>query len=195
MNRILVLLMVLTMLSACSKSGDDGTDTAGEHEGHSHAEEPVAMIPDEEFSEYEKIANAQISPFFDVEANVAEKAVAPGEQFDFYVFGQYNELYPMSAAEYKVKVPEGITVMSTAESDSTILSLGKWDNDFMIAFHCAPGPRFMIVKYTCEVDESFSGGVVETTKGADRNFIGFTMCDATRTPVRARGGQARLTRK
>jgi hypothetical protein len=191
MKRIVVLLLVLGLTASC---GGNGEETAGD-ETAAQTEEPVARIPDGEFSEFEKLANAFIKPYFDENATQSKKTVKPGDMFDIYVVAEFSEQYSMSAAEYKLVIPDGITVMGSTNCDSTILNLGKFDTDFSIVFHCIPGPGMWLVKYQCLVEEDFDGGVVETQKGENQGFLGFTMCDVQKTLIKAKPGQAVLSTK
>lgn len=204
MRRFLLLVVVLVLAAACGKKGGEeqakqtGTEPVAKTTGPGGEPlrgEPKSMIREDEFSEFETIANARIQPYFDAEGTRTELSVSPGERFTLYVFGEYNELYPMSAAEYRLMLPADVTVLSSRNTDSTIVTLGNWDQDFMIAFRCMPGPKALIAAYECMAGESFTGGGVETVKGSDLNFIGFTMCDEERTLIRAKGGKAELGKK
>jgi hypothetical protein len=197
MRRILIAIMALTLLVSCSTKTEEGTETTAKPpQGEQARTEPVSAIyADEEFGEIDRLADAHIRPYFDAEATQTEKAVSAGEYFDLYVIAEYNELYPMSAAEYKLVLPEGVVVMGMVQTDSTILTLGKWDNDFMIAFRCTSGPKAMLVKYQCKAEDDFTGGTIETVKGMDLNFLGFTLCDEIKTMVKGKGGTAEISKK
>ena len=53
--------------------------------------EPKSMIPGEELSEMEQLANAKLKPYFDANASQTEKAVSPGDRFDVYMFAEYDK--------------------------------------------------------------------------------------------------------
>ncbi|UCG51150.1 MAG: hypothetical protein JSW58_13260, partial [Candidatus Latescibacterota bacterium] len=131
-------------------------------------------------------------PYFDVEGTQTEKIIATGDVFDLYVFGEFSKDFPMSAAEFRVVLPEGVTVMSSAYSDSTILQFGNPQNDFMMAFRCSYGPKLWLVKFECRTDENFKGGTIETGEGLQQHFLGFTLCDVGRTLIRAKPGKAEI---
>jgi len=186
------MIVMISLLASCGGKTDE---TADDQQTADTRGEPRQIIPDEEFSEFEKLANAFIRPYFDDQATQSEKTIKPGENFDVYVFAEFSEQYPVSAAEYKLSVPEGITVLFSVECDSTILSLGKYDNDFMIVFKCTAGPKMWIAKYACKADEGFRGGTFETHKGEGLNYLGFTMCDEQKTMLKAKPGKAVLKKK
>ncbi len=191
MKRIFVLLLVVWLTASCSGTGDESTGDAGV----AQKGEPVKMIPDEEFTEYEKLAKAYIKPYFDANGTQTEKTVKPGDTIELYVVAEFSEDYTMSAGEFKLVVPEGLTILASTVCDSTILNLGKYDSDFAIAFHCASGPSMWLVRYMCKIEEGFMGGTIETRKGDNQNFLGFTMCDVQKTLIKARPGKATISVK
>lgn len=201
MHRLILFLLAVAVLGSCGKGNDQSTQTAQTTEQHDHATGQVerpkgkAMIPDAEFSEFEEIAAARIRPSFNAEGTDTLKEIAPGDYVDIYVVAEFNELYTMSAAEYRIQLPPGISVMSWAKMDSVVITYGEHDRDFMLAFRCISGPHDWLIKYVCKASEDFAGGEIITLPGANLDFLGFTMCDATRTLVRGRGGKATLGAK
>ena len=89
-------------------------------------------------------------------------------------------------------LPEGVSILSSAQSDSVIVTLGKPEVDFMVAFHCLDGPKHWLMKYICKADDDFQGGVIKTVQGDNLKFLGFVTCDVSKTEVRATGGWVKL---
>jgi hypothetical protein len=199
MYRLIIFLLAMAVLGSCGKGKEEeGAQTAQpaeQAEGSVPRPHGQAMIPDKEFSEFEEIAAAHIRPAFNAEGTDTLKEIAPGDYVDIYVVAEFNELYQMSAAEYRLQLPPGISVMSWAKMDSVVLTYGEHDRDFMLAFRCINGPESWLIKYVCKADEDFAGGEISTHPGANLDFLGFTLCDATRTLVRGRGGSATLRSK
>lgn len=196
MVRMLSVLLVLGLLVSCSgekkqksaESEDASTVMTGKGE-------PVQAIPSDDTSEFDKLMQAKITPYFDAEGTVTEKAVSPGDDFVLYVFGEFNEMYPMSATEYMLALPEGMEILTEAKSDSAVMSVGSYKTDYMMTFRCSKGPKFMMMKYSCRANTAFAGGEIETRQGSVHHFLGFTLCDDARTMVAAQPGKAMLTRK
>ncbi|MEJ2719644.1 MAG: hypothetical protein P8181_00705 [bacterium] len=196
MKKFIVLCLALFVVLSCSKEQEDKTTKLAQEMHEESAVvprgEPKSMIPGEELSEMEQLANAYLKPYFDAKATQTEKVVGPGDRFDLFVVAEFNENYPMSAAEYRVELPEGVSILSSTNCDSTILQFGNPEGDFMIAFHCSYGPKMWLVKYECNVDENFTGGTISTAEGMAMHYLGFTMCDVAKTLIRAKPGEAVL---
>ena len=149
-------------------------------------------IPDAGLSEFEKSAQGFIRPYFDPDGTVTSMDITPGSPFDVWVFAEFNDAFVMSGAEYKLLLPEGVSILSSAQSDSVIVTLGKPEVDFMVAFHCLDGPKHWLMKYICKADDDFQGGVIKTVQGDNLKFLGFVTCDVSKTEVRATGGWVKL---
>jgi hypothetical protein len=190
MKRLVIVMVCLFIVFACSKKE---SDTAATHtttsEAKSPSQEPRQMIPDK--SE-QPIVLAAIKPYFDEAGMVTEKTISPGDNFELFVFAEYKETNLMSAAEYKLILPEGISILGSVETDSSALQSGKVLTDYAIAFRCTPGPKVFLVKYNCLAGPDFSGGVIQTAEGDGSHFIGLADCNTTPMQHEADKGQAVL---
>lgn len=197
MSRLVVLMIALALLPACGKKEGGGEQTASNESATATQQRGPGRpaITEDDFSELEQIVKGSLRPYFDEQGTRTEITIAPGEYFDLYVFAEYSEYYPMSAAEYRLVLPAEVSVMGSANNDTTIAAVGKYDQDFGIAFPCMSEPKWWVVKYTCKAHEEFNGGTIEVTRGTGLDFIGFVTCDATRTMIRAKGGTAVLKKK
>lgn len=200
MKKLALLGLALMVVVSCSTKEEEQADSEVADAVQSESAialrgEPKTMIPGEELSEMERLAQAYLKPYFDENASQTEKAVSPGDRFDLYVFAEYDKNYPMSAAEFRVVLPEGVSILSSTTCDSTILQFGNPEGDFMIAFHCSYGPKMWLVRYECGVDEAFGGGTIKTDEGMAMHYLGFTLCDVSKTLIRAKPGEAVLRSK
>jgi hypothetical protein len=199
MLRAVLAFMLVILICSCGggkqKQKQESTSTKDTVTSAAEESPPIHMIPPEGLSEFEKLINAYIRPYFDDKASVTEKSVAPGETFTVYIFGEFNEMYPMAGAEYKLSLPEGLEYVYETKSDSISMTLGKYSEDLMLAFNCANGPKFLMVKYVLKATDAFSGGDIETQEGDYKHFLGFSLCDEAATMVRAMPGKATLGRK
>jgi hypothetical protein len=201
MKKLFALLMVLALVAACGGGQEDGSQSAGgaTNGGQGGAGDQTSAgqpaIGEGNLDEFERTVAGFLRPYFDEAGTDTTLDVAPGEQFEMWVVAEYNEAFAMSAAEYKLVLPGGVSLLGTVQSDSTIITLGKHEEDFMMAFRCMPGPKNWLVKYLCKAEDDFAGGVVETVRGQNLDFIGFATCDVSKTMVRAQGGTAELGKK
>jgi hypothetical protein len=191
--------MALSLLAGCEKGAKEGSESAGttdEVKTEVAESEPITQIPDtDELSEFEKLAKAYIRPYFDEAGSVTEKTVSPGDYFDIWIVAEFSRDYPVNAAEFRLIMPEGVSLMGHTQNDSILVYMGKPEHDVMMAFHCSNGPKMWMVKYNCKASEDFNGGTVQVAQGSDLNYLGFTMCDADHTMIRATAGQAAIRRR
>lgn len=192
MYRLIVLLLAVAVLGACGKGGEESKQS--EPPGQVQTQMPPGhqAIPEEGLSEFEKLAAATLKPYFDEAGTQTTKTIKPGEYVDVYVVAEFNTAYPMSAAEYRLELPPGMTIMGVSKSDSVVIDFGKPEEDVMMAFRCSAGPKLWLMKYFCKTSEDFAGGDISTHEGSNLNYLGFTLCDVTRTKIRATGGKATI---
>lgn len=197
MRRLFLILMAGVLVYACS-SGDDGERTSEGKADDQAAVAETGSAPDEEIeeplSDYDQLVGAYIRPYFDENGTDTVRSVGVGDEFDLYVFAEFNEGFRMSAAEYKLVLPQGISVTEATQLDNAKVSLGSYAIDFSIAFACLEDTKSWLVRYTCTVDDDFEGGTVRTVRGEHNDFIGFVNCDAPRHLIHGRGGKAVLKR-
>jgi hypothetical protein len=190
MKKLFILWLGLWLLFSCGGKKEEAEETG---KAAVQRDEPVQAIPEAGLSEFERLANGYIRPYFDAEGTQMEKTVKAGDPFELYVLAEYSPDFAMCAAEYRLVLPEGVTITSSANCDSTILTLGRHEEDFSTTFHCTAGPKMWLVRYVCATDPSTKGGEIRTEQGNKMNFLGFSMCDGDFTLVNARPGKATLT--
>lgn len=184
------LLLIVSMMGCGSKNESEGT-----HD-HSSTGQSRSMIPDK--VDTPAAPNTFLRPFFDEQGTVSELAVAPGEPFAVYVVAQYEKPYSMSAAEFSLELPEGVTVLEEIKFFEKALTMGQYDTDFVMGFSCEPPRKFYLMKYMCSTGTDFAGGVVKTLPGVnerDQSYLGFVSCEPQVEKISATGGTATLTRK
>ncbi len=204
MKRLLILIIIIFLGLSCGKSEEE-TETqkpglrARAQERGTAASRGREMIPLEKeapptIEDTISIA-AAIKPYFDEMGTITEKSVSPGESFDVYVIAEYDEDVLMSAAEYRLILPAGVTINEAEETDSVLFRTGFPERDFVIAFRCTPGPRMILVKYLCKAQDNFAGGTVATEPGGDLSSIQCATCDFKPIVVNAEKGSAILKKK
>jgi len=134
-----------------------------------------------------------INAYFDDAGTVSDVALTPGDKFSIYMFAETVEPHKTNAAQFRLQLPPGVRVVSSAEMETRIATLGKYDFSYMISYECRDPGRFLIVQYMCETTPEFTGGTIEVLPGflgEDTTYLGFTNCDFVE--VRCAGGTATL---
>lgn len=193
MKQFLILLAIIAVGFAC---GQKESETASSKEEAATAaevkEEPRQAIPDKR---QVLTGTPTLKPYFDGNATVADKKVAPGETFDLYIIAGVGENDHITAAEFKLSLPEGVTITREIDSDSLIMKSGKLEQDMMVAFRCSQGPKIILMQYQCLVEDNFMGGNIATLEGDKSMFIGLVDCGPEPEQILAEKGTAVLTKK
>jgi hypothetical protein len=137
-----------------------------------------------------------IEPYFDEAGTKTEAAVAPGEQIKLFVMATTVEPYPTGAAQLRVELPPGLSVLYTVETDHKLSSIGRHDYSYMVAYECHPPGRFVIVTYVLQAAADFQGGTIRVLPGFltdNSSFLGFTTCEFVE--IIAAGGSATIRKK
>ncbi|NIM19058.1 MAG: hypothetical protein GTO51_01590 [Candidatus Latescibacteria bacterium] len=193
MKRFSIALLVLFVAFSCAQKEPETATSEGESAtSRAAGDQPRQMIPDKPVAAE---MHAAIKPYFDAEGTVAETSISPGESFDVYIIAEFEADESMTAAEFKLNLPQGVSIHHSAETDSATLRSGNAETDFMIAFRCTPGPKMMLMKYTCIAGNDFTGGTISTDEGARSRFLGFVTCDDPPLQVGAEKGTAALNKK
>jgi hypothetical protein len=140
----------------------------------------------------------EINPYFDEAGELSEMAVSPGKFFTFYVFVQYEEPFYISAAEYRLELPKGVSIVGETKFKEDALSVGDPLNDYSIAFGCIEPGKYYLVRYKCMADEQFTGGEIKVTPALTKQgnlFLGFACCQPDIVKLPAKGGTAVLTKQ
>jgi len=155
------------------------------------------MIP-EKVEKPEVVVDVFLRPFLDAAGELTELAVAPGGTFDLYIFAEYEEPYFVSAAEFRVDLPNGVQLGSQEKFRERVLTMGNAETDFVLAFECAPPGKFFLMKYTCNTFVDFEGGEISITPGVNASgasFLGYVACQPETLKLPATGGSVKLTVK
>lgn len=192
MKRFLIVLAILAVGFACGQKEPETASQKGEAvTAKEEVTEPRQAIPDKKVL----TGTPTLKPYFDEKGTVTEKVVSAGEKFDLYIIIGCGESDQITAAEFKLSLPEGITIERAIDSDSLTMKSGKPEQDLMIAFKCSPGPQILLMQYGCLVEDNFAGGTIATGEGEKSNFIGLVDCGPDPVQIPAEKGTAVLKLK
>ena len=193
MKQFLILLVIIAVGFACGQKESETTSSKEEAVTASEvSEEPRQAIPDKK---QVLSRTPTLKPYFDENATVAEKLVSPGESFDLYIIAGIGENDHITAAEYKLSLPEGISIIRVIDTDSLTMKSGKPEHDLLVAFNCSSGPNFVLAKFVCLVGDNFTEGTIATLEGEKSKFIGLVDCGPEPVQILAEKGTAALKTK
>jgi hypothetical protein len=190
MKRFLVLLVILCVGFGCGQKKEEAASTQEQTAAaKDDSKESRPAIPDHK----EALTGVPtLKPYFDENGTLTEKTVSPGETFDLYVIIGCGENDQITAAEYKLSLPKGITISREFDTDSLTMKSGKPEQDLWVAFKCSPGPKILLNRYACMVEDGFAGGSIATTEGEMSKFIGVVDCGPDPVQIPAEKGTAVL---
>ncbi len=184
-----VVIAVLSVIGCGGKQQESAGDTS------SGQSESRSMIP-EKVERPSEIVGVSLVPRFDEAGNMSELAVAPGGKVEFFVIADVPEPFHTSASQFSIELPAGVSVVGTVNFHDRVLTMGDYLSDYAMAYQCAPPGKFYLVKFRCETDATFAGGMIRTREGVTgeaKPYIGFVTCEEERLP--AAGGIATLKLK
>lgn len=176
MRRLALFLIAFVALGACS-GGDEG-ETTQQTQTASKKGESRAAIPAKEAPKI--VGEFWLRPFFDPACTQTELTAGPGEEFAVYVAPEFPKGLQISAAEFALKLPDGVKVLTATNFTPKALSMGSHDTDYMLGFQCTDSLGYL-VRFDCTVEDGFSGGEVAVTvgtKAAQSAFLGLVSCGA-----------------
>jgi len=141
-EKIWLVAALTVFVLSCGGRDKEGGSAGNKVENNTKAKpQSASQSQGQDPSELDKMVRGSIKPFFDKEASVTSRAVSPGESFEVFVFGGCSSSYTMSAAEFRLSLPEGVIITGEIKSDSTNITMGETLKDYMMAFRCSGAGR------------------------------------------------------
>ena len=200
MNRIIVALVVLLLAAGCG-GGEGETSTTEDHSDHDHTAGTStgrSAIP-EAPPQSDAVEGVSMLAYLDEAGALSEMALAPGDVFTFHIFADIQAHIHISAAQFALSIPKGVTVIGEEKFSSQALTVGKLTDLFAMAFECHESGRFLLMKIECRVDDQFAGGEMGIRAGVDAQgtaFLGYATCgEGPAQKLAASGGAVTLTSK
>jgi len=200
MGRCAVILMMLILIVGCGgeqSSNESGArseappiDVAGEQSRSAIPDDPPPPTSSD---------NLRIMAYADADASITELTLAAGDIFNVYTFAELDGVTHVNAAQYRLVLPAGITIIGEEKTAPSVLTMGSHAELFAMVFDCRAPGKFKLMKYTCRVEDGFQGGEFEVKEGVDprgAGFIGFVSCgDAAPEQLSASGSALTLRLK
>lgn len=196
MHRFIVVVAVLLLVAGCGGGdGDNGGSASRSDQGASAGSTPGRQaIP--EAPAPDVTAGVNILPYLDADGTVTEGTISPGQEFSIHVIAEVEGSSHVSAAQFAMAIPEGITVTEEEKPTPRMLTVGKITDLYAIAFECHEPGRFPLLTLKCVADDSYPGGEIRLRAGVDAQgsaFLGFATCgDGQPQKLPAGGGAIKL---
>jgi hypothetical protein len=196
MHRFIVVTAVLLLVAGCGGGEGENSSSGADHDHTASTTPGREAIPATPL-EADVTAGVNLLPYLDEAGTVSESAVVPGEEFKVYVFAQVEGSFQVSAAQFSMAIPAGVTVTSKQKFSERALTVGELSDLYAMAFQCHESGRFLLLTLTCVADEEFAGGEMTLRAGVDAQgtaFLGFATCgDEHPQKLPAGGGAVTLT--
>jgi len=124
--------------------------------------------------------------FFDQQgAKRTVKLASRDKQVMIYVVVNFPESMQISAVEYRLALPKGVTIENDKFYAERVALIGTFDGGISETFPCVPGPRVVLHALTLNVPPDLKNAEIAIMPGAESQFIGVAMCDNAHTMVTA----------
>lgn len=124
--------------------------------------------------------------FFD--ENATKRTVRLGSdetQTVVYIVVHFPETMHISAVEYRIVLPEGVTIDSDKFYEKRAALLGTFETGISETFPCVPGPKLVLHALTLNIPRGLSNAELAIMTDPKGDFLGVVMCDETLTMVPA----------
>lgn len=115
--------------------------------------------------------------YFDEDATERTITLAEGqEEVKAYLVIKFPEEVEISAAEFRLRMPEGVTVESDKFHPGRAMMLGTFEHGISESFRCVRGPRLVLHVLTLKVDAGVENAELALLPGEQSEFIGVAEC-------------------
>lgn len=191
MYRLFLSMVVMLLIAGCSGESADSDSAGGDASIPSSDTEPAEgtgtqRIPDE-VPPATSTEGIELALYGDESGSVTELAVTPGETFDIYMMALVEGTIRISAAQYRLELPDGITIFAEHKIIDRSMTIGDALENFNIAFRCVDPGIIALMRYTLESSDDFSGGEISVLEGIPPDspaFRGIVTCPDDGRPLK-----------
>lgn len=174
---ITILLLCIVVCMGCSKEKRQKKE---EPSPEARAESTLSYISE----------SISFGAFFDKECTRRTISVRGSKQVNLYVALDFPDSMQIAAVEFRLLLPEGVTIENDKYYDKRTLVLGTFDYGISEAFPCIQGPHFILHVLTLNVPAGLKNAEISFLPSVEGNFLGVAMCDEEHTMVSASGYKA-----
>ncbi len=168
---VLILSLCFLLALSCAKKEEEGEQPAEEKE-----EGVISYISEE----------VNFGIFFDEEGTKRSITLGKDErEVKIYIIVSYPEEMQITAVEYRLELPEGITIENDKYYPKRTMTLGTFDHGLSEAFPCAAGPKLLLHTLTLNVTKDVKNASIKLLASKNSDFIGVSECKEGYPKVRA----------
>ncbi len=98
------------------------------------------------------------------------------KEFDVYIIVQFPEDMEIAAVEWRLVLPEGVTIVNDKYVMERSLVMGVMEHGISERFPCAGGPAFLIHTLTLNTDTKLENAEIAIMPSEDGDFLGIAEC-------------------
>lgn len=122
--------------------------------------------------------------FFDEQGAKRTVKLGPKDkQVMIYIVVNFPETMQISAVEYRLVLPKGVTVENDKFYAERVALLGTFEGGISETFPCVPGPKILLHSLTLNIPPGLKNAEIALMPDTQGNFIGIAMCDDQHTMV------------
>ena len=111
-------------------------------------------------------------------------------EFDVWVIVHFPEEMQVAATEFKLELPEGVSIVNDRYNMDRTLSMGTFEHGLAERFPCTPGPMMVIHTLTLRAETPLENASIGLAPSENGNFIGVAECEEGYPRARARAYRA-----
>jgi hypothetical protein len=169
---VAVAMMGLVLLFSCSKK--EKKEAGGAPADSTKKDTTLSYVSQE----------VGFGVFFDEQGTKRTvKLGARDKQVMIHIVVNFPETMQVSAVEYRLVLPTGVTIENDKFYPERVALLGTFEGGISETFPCVPGPKILLHSLTLNVPPGLKDAEIALMPHAESKFIGIAMCDEEHTMV------------
>lgn len=161
---IVIFALFAVLLFACAK---EEKEEAATNEQPEETEQTISYLSEE----------VSFGVFFDESGTKRTlKLDRNQKEFDVYIFVQFPEDMEIAAVEWRLVLPEGVTIVNDKYVMDRTLVMGVMEHGMSERFPCVSGPTFLIHTLTLHTDTKLENAEIAIMPSEDGDFLGIAEC-------------------
>ncbi|HUV36857.1 MAG TPA: hypothetical protein VMX58_07965 [Patescibacteria group bacterium] len=107
------------------------------------------------------------------------------KEFDVYIIINFPEDIEIAAAEWRLELPEGISVINDKYILNRTISMGLMDYGLSERFPCVSGPSCLLHTLTLRTDRELKNAEIAVLPSTEGEFLGVAECTEGYPQIRA----------